>query len=143
MNIIIYDKTFTTKRGLALHITKTHNPKYVFSSFLNSIMAMGLNVVSSGAYTGSVRETSHQSPSRCQSGKAKYVSLFKNIRAILFINYNKCYNSYYMENNTWVLGNTRFISSVISRVSAANKWDIMFNTRNESGISKHHVWFCM
>ena len=33
-------------------------------------------------------------------------------------------NSYYMENNTWVRGNTRFISSVerdISRVSAANE----------------------
>ena len=35
--------------------------------------------------------------------------------------------------------NTRFISSVerdISRVSAASEWDIMFNTRNKSGISK-------
>jgi hypothetical protein len=47
-------KNFTTKRGLALHFAKKHNSKYVFSSFLNSIMAMGLNVVSSGAYTGSV-----------------------------------------------------------------------------------------
>jgi hypothetical protein len=43
-----YDQTFKTKRGMALHFTKKHNPKYVFSSFLNSIM--GLNVVSSGAY---------------------------------------------------------------------------------------------
>jgi hypothetical protein len=45
-----------------------------------------------------------------------------------------------------VRGNTRFISSVehdISRVSAANEWDIMFNTRNKSGISKHHVFFCL
>ena len=50
-------KTFTTKQGLTIHTTRMHNPKYVFSSFLNSIMAMGLNVVSSGAYTGSVRET--------------------------------------------------------------------------------------
>jgi hypothetical protein len=52
-----YDQTFKTKRGMALHFTKKHNAKYVFSSFLNSIMAMGLNVVSSGAYIGSVRET--------------------------------------------------------------------------------------
>jgi hypothetical protein len=47
---------------------------------------------------------------------------------------------YYIENNTWVRGNTKFISSVehdISQVSAANEWDIMFNTRNKSGISKH------
>ena len=46
----------------------------------------------------------------------------------------------HIENNTWVRGNTGFILSVerdISRVSAANEWDIMFNTRNKSGISKH------
>jgi hypothetical protein len=45
----------------------------------------------------------------------------------------------YIENSTWVRGNTRFISSVehdISRVSAENEWDT-FNTRNKSGISKH------
>ena len=44
----------------------------------------------------------------------------------------------------WMLGNTRFISCVehdISRVSAANEWDIMFNTRNKSGISKHPCIF--
>jgi hypothetical protein len=43
-----------------------------------------------------------------------------------------------------VRGNTRFISSVehdISRVSAANEWDIMFNTRNKSGISAHPCIF--
>ena len=49
-------KTFTSSKGVALHVRRAHS-KYVFSSFLNSIMAMGLNVVSSGAYTGSVRET--------------------------------------------------------------------------------------
>jgi hypothetical protein len=37
-----------TKIGLALHVRRTHEAKYVFSSFLNSIM--GSNVVSSGAY---------------------------------------------------------------------------------------------
>jgi hypothetical protein len=43
-----------------------------------------------------------------------------------------------------VCRNTRFISSVehdISQVSAANEWDIMFNTRNKSGISKHPCIF--
>ena len=43
-------------------------------------------------------------------------------------------------NNTWVRGNTRFISSVkhdVSRVSPANECGIMFNTRNKSAISKH------
>jgi hypothetical protein len=50
-----------------------------------------------------------------------------------------------VENNTWVRGNTRFISSVehdISRMSAANEWDItVFNTRTKSGISKHPCIF--
>ena len=36
---------------------------------------------------------------------------------------------YNKQKNTWVLGNTRFISRV--------KHDIMFNTRNKSGISAH------
>jgi hypothetical protein len=51
---------------------------------------------------------------------------------------------FYIENNIWVRGNTRFISSVehdIPRVSAANEWDIMLNTRNKSGISKHPCIF--
>ena len=43
-------KTFKTKKGMLIHFKRKHEPKYVFSSFLNSIMAMGLNVVSSGAY---------------------------------------------------------------------------------------------
>jgi hypothetical protein len=44
------------------------------------------------------------------------------------------------QNNTWVLGNTRFISRVehdISLVRCAHSGDIMFNTRNKSGISAH------
>jgi hypothetical protein len=39
-----------------------------------------------------------------------------------------------------VLGDTRFISRVehdISLVRCAHSWDIMFNTRNKSGISAH------
>jgi hypothetical protein len=39
-----------------------------------------------------------------------------------------------------MLGNTRFIFRVeldISLVRCAHSWDIMFNTRNKSGISKH------
>jgi hypothetical protein len=36
---------------------------------------------------------------------------------------------YNKQKNTWVLGNTRFISRV--------EHDIMFNTRNKSGISAH------
>jgi hypothetical protein len=47
---------------------------------------------------------------------------------------------YNKQKNTWVLGNTRFISSVehdISLVRCAHSWDIMFNTRNKSGISAH------
>ena len=39
----------------------------------------------------------------------------------------------YIENNTWVRGNARFISSV--------EHDIMFNTRNKSGITKHPCIF--
>ena len=42
---------------------------------------------------------------------------------ILKLKFGHSYN-YYIENNTWVRGNTRFISSVehdISRVSAANE----------------------
>jgi hypothetical protein len=49
-----------------------------------------------------------------------------------------------IENNTWVCGNTRFILSIendISQVSTANEWDIMFNTINKSGISKHPCIF--
>ena len=47
---------------------------------------------------------------------------------------------YNKQNNTCVLGNTRFISRVkhdISWVSAVNEWYITFNTRNKSGISVH------
>ena len=40
-----------------------------------------------------------------------------------------------MENNTWVRGNTRFISSAEHDIA------IMFNTRNKSGISKHPCIF--
>ena len=45
----------------------------------------------------------------------------------------------YTENNTWMCGDMKFISSVdqdISRVSKANDWDILFNTRNIFHISK-------
>ena len=42
-------------------------------------------------------------------------------------------NLNYIENNTWVRGNTRFISSVEHDIML----NIMFNTRNKSGISKH------
>jgi hypothetical protein len=45
------------------------------------------------------------------------------------------------QKNTWVLGNTRFISRVEHDISlvrcALHSWDIMFNTRNKSGISAH------
>jgi hypothetical protein len=54
-------------------------------------------------------------------------------RFIEFCLYNK-------QKNTWMLGNTRFISRVehdISLVRCAHSWDIMFNTRNKSGISAH------
>ena len=33
------------------------------------------------------------------------------------------------------------LNRIISSVSAANEWDIMFNTRNKSGISKHPCIF--
>jgi hypothetical protein len=45
-----------------------------------------------------------------------------------------------------VRGNTRFISSVehdISQVSAANEWDIIFNTRNNLVFPSTHVFFCL
>ena len=52
----------------------------------------------------------------------------------------------YIENNTWVLGNTRFISSVehdISRVSAA-KNEISCSTREINLIfPSTHVFFCL
>ena len=41
----------------------------------------------------------------------------------------------YIENNTWVRGNTRFISSVED--------DIMFNTRNKLVFRSTHVFFCL
>ena len=46
----------------------------------------------------------------------------------------------YIENDAWICGNMKFISSVdqdISQVSKANEWDILFNTRNKFRISKH------
>ena len=50
-----------------------------------------------------------------------------------------------IENNTWMCGNMKFISSVdqdIAQMSKANEWDILFNTRNKysflrSGILEH------
>ena len=47
---------------------------------------------------------------------------------------------YNKQKNTWVLGNTRFISRVehdISLVRCAHSLDIMFNTRNKFSISVH------
>lgn len=47
---------------------------------------------------------------------------------------------HYIENNAWMCGNVKFISNVdqdISPVSKANKWDILFKTRNKFLISKH------
>ena len=38
----------------------------------------------------------------------------------------------YIENNTWVRGNTRFISSVERDICLSR-----YHTRNKSGISKH------
>ena len=45
----------------------------------------------------------------------------------------------YIENNTWVRGNTRFVSSIEHDTSRVR--DIMFNTRDKSGISKHPCIF--
>ena len=52
----------------------------------------------------------------------------------------------YIENNTWMFGNMKFISSVehsISRVSKVNKRDILFNTRNNFIFPNIHVLFCL
>ena len=51
---------------------------------------------------------------------------------IYYIRRNDC-SLYNKQNNTDVVGNTRFISLV--------KHDITFNTQNTSGISAHHVLF--
>ena len=48
---------------------------------------------------------------------------------IFYIARKDCSLIYNTQNNTCVLGNTRFISRV--------KHDIAFNTRNKSGISAH------
>jgi hypothetical protein len=73
-------EAFATKKEMAVHARRAHNCKYVFSSFLNSIMAVGLNVVSSGAYIGSVHEGDQSLYSQCQSGKY-----------ILFLCFTHCY----------------------------------------------------
>ena len=57
---------------------------------------------------------------------------------VFYITRKDC--SLYNKQNNTVLGNTRFISRVkhdISLVCCAHSWDITFNTRNKSGISKH------
>ena len=67
-------------------------------------------------------------------------SCFANLRAISNLCSFFWYTLYNKQKNTWVLGNTRFISRVehdISLVRCAHSWDIMFNTRNKSGISAH------
>ena len=48
--------------------------------------------------------------------------------------------SKYIQNITWLRGNMKFISSAeqdISRVSEANKWDILLSARSKFHISKH------
>jgi hypothetical protein len=53
---------------------------------------------------------------------------------------NFAFQKLYKQKNTWMLGNTRFISRVehdISLVRCARSWDIMFNTRNKFGIAAH------
>jgi hypothetical protein len=67
------------------------------------------------------------------------LSLFKYRFSVQIIAFKDC-PLYNKQKNTWVLGNTRFISRVehdISLVRCAHSWDIMFNTRNKSGISAH------
>jgi hypothetical protein len=65
---------------------------------------------------------------------------FSNIAFLYKLSLFKDCPLYNKQKNTWVLGNTRFISRVehdISLVRCAHSWDIMFNTRNKSGISAH------
>ena len=64
---------------MAVHARRAHNCKYVFSSFLNSIMAVGLNVVSYACMHACMRET-NPLYSQCQSGKY-----------ILFLCFTHCY----------------------------------------------------
>ena len=69
------------------------------------------------------------------------------ITIVFFISYTPiCSLSIYVENNTWICGNMKFISSVdqdISRVSKTNEWDILFNTRNNLIFPNIHVLFCL
>ena len=54
--------------------------------------------------------------------------------------------NFYIENNTWMFGNMKFISSVehsISQVSKVNKRDILFNTRNNFIFPNIYVLFCL
>ena len=44
---------------------------------------------------------------------------------------------YNKQKNTWVLRNTSCWTRYFSLVHCAQSWDIMFNTRNKSGISAH------
>jgi hypothetical protein len=65
---------------------------------------------------------------------------FPKLRAISNLFSFFLYTLYNKQKNTWVLGNTRFISRVehdISLVRCAHLWDIMSNTRNKSGIFAH------
>jgi hypothetical protein len=72
------------------------------------------------------------------------LSLFNYRFSVKIIAFQDC-PLYNKQKNTWVLGNTRFISRVehdISIVRCAHSWDIMFNTRNKSGTIPHtHVLF--
>ena len=49
----------------------------------------------------------------------------------------KDYSLYNKQNNTCVLGNTRFISRVKHDISLVRCARLTFNTRNKSGISVH------
>ena len=50
-----------------------------------------------------------------------------------------------IENNTWMCGNMKFISSEIyvPTSSKTNEWDILFNTRNNVIFPNIHVLFCL
>ena len=49
----------------------------------------------------------------------------------------------YMENNTWMCGLIWNLFRTISRVSKANEWDILFNTRNNFIFPSVRVLFCL
>ena len=84
-----------------------------------------------------------------KSVHAVYPICYLHLRHCVYFGNKKFFRAHFqsgintVKNNTWMCGNMKFISSVYQDISWVNKWDILFNTRNNFIFPDIHVLFCL